>query len=85
MASQELKQTELELVEAYRNLDRHKRRLKTVKSLVFDDDKDDNTQREELGDVNWLRLKEMENKIKFVNIEIEQLRKQEQSLHKFKV
>ena len=41
--------------------------MKTVKSLVFEESENNNKQREELGDVNWLKLKDMENQIKFVN------------------
>ena len=53
-------------------LDRNKKRLKTVKSLVFDDDKDGGkSHREELGDNDWIKLREIENQIKFVNLEIE--------------
>ena len=43
------------LAEAYRNLDRTKKRLRTVKNLVFEEN-EDGKQREELGDDNWLKL-----------------------------
>ena len=67
-------------------MDKHKRRLKTVKSLVFEDDPEGNKrQREELGDVNWIKLRDIENQIKFANIEIEELRKQEMDLLKVKL
>ena len=67
-------------------LDRNKKRLKTVKSLVFDDDKDGGkSHREELGDNDWIKLREIENQIKFVNLEIEQLRKQELDMLKVKL
>ena len=65
-------------------MDKTKRKLKNVKSLVFEEN-EDAKQREEIGDINWLKLREMENQIKFVNMEIEQLRKQESGMHKIKV
>lgn len=57
---QELIKADEELNLAYRNLDRGRRRLKTVKSLVFQGD-DEKDVREEMGEENYFKLREMEN------------------------
>ena len=58
-----------ELNEAYRNLDRGKKRLRTVKNLVYNEVDEGvgskMTMREEMGDANWFKIKEMENEIKY--------------------
>ena len=58
-----------ELNEAYRNLDRGKKRLRTVKNLVYNEVDEGVgskiSMREEMGDANWFKIKEMENEIKY--------------------
>ena len=58
-----------ELQEAYRKLDRGKKKLRTVKNLVYNETDDavgsKLSMREEMGDANWFKIKEMENEIKY--------------------
>ena len=64
-----------ELQEAYRKLDRGKKKLRTVKNLVYNETEDavgsKLSMREEMGDANWFKIKEMENEIKFAKQELE--------------
>ena len=64
-----------ELQEAYRKLDRGKKKLRTVKNLVYNETDDavgsKLSMREEMGDANWFKIKEMENEIKFAKQELE--------------
>jgi len=52
-----MQEAESNLAIAYRNLDKGRKRLKTVKSLVFHDDNDD--VRDEMGDLNYFKLREL--------------------------
>ena len=64
-----------ELQEAYRKLDRGKKKLRTVKNLVYNETDDavgsKLSMREEMGDANWFKIKEMENEIKFAKQELD--------------
>ena len=68
IVDKEVSAIEQELADAYRNLDRGKRKLRTVKNLVYNETDDDGkrlSMREEMGDTSWLKIKEMENEIKY--------------------
>ena len=52
-----MQEAESHLNTAYRNLDKGRKRLMTVKSLVFHDDKED--VRDEMGDLNYFKLREL--------------------------
>ena len=55
--------------------------MRVVRDLVYTNDAEDDLQiKNEQGDGNYFKLKEMENEIKFVRKEIEKLRKEEDNL-----
>ena len=80
--SQQMQEAESSLAVAYRNLDKGRKRLKTVKSLVFKDD-DNAEARDEMSDLNYFKLRELQDKITYTNQEIAQLREQEANLGKY--
>ena len=80
--ARQMQGAESELAEAYRNLDKSRRRLRNIKSLVFQDD-DSGSVRDELGDDNYFKLREIADQIAFTNQEIAQLKEQESNLTKY--
>ena len=82
--SQEVKEINHKLMDAYRMLDRHRKKLKKVKSLVYHDtttDEENDVYKGGMGDAdnpsdaNWFKLRDVKNEITFKKQEIEKLRK----------
>ena len=65
----EVSAAEAQLKDAYKNLDKSRRRLKTVKSLVYYHD-DDALVREEMGDASYFKLREISDQITYAKQEI---------------